>query len=213
MTSFELRIEPVSTASSPPTAAVLAAAPAASRSRLRAHPATDYAAVAGAWAVAVALAAVFPLDHPQVARAALFIHLMSMAIGFGAVVMIDVYGLLWLFGYRTFAELVALDTAAHGVIAVAIGGLLASGIALQPDLGTPLAWFKMLLVLVLMLNGLAAQRMLARLRRTLPAGTRGERIPWEAFQRGLAAALVSQASWWGAIAIGFITNANRHPGG
>jgi hypothetical protein len=52
--------------------------------------------------------------------------------------------------------------------------------------------------------------MLQRLRRTLPPTTRGDSIPWAAFQRGLAAALVSQATWWGCIAIGFITNANRH---
>jgi hypothetical protein len=174
------------------------------------RPAKDFAAVAGAWAVVVLLAAVFPLEHPQVARAALFIHLMSMAIGFGAVVMIDVYGLMWLFGHRTLAELVDLDTAAHTVIAIGIGGLLASGIALQPDLGTPIARLKMVFVLGLMLNGLAAQRMLHRLKATLPAETGGDGIPWAAFQRGLAAAVISQATWWGCIAIGFITNVNRH---
>jgi hypothetical protein len=208
MTSFDLRLEPVSTASAP-AACASTAAPTATGAAQKWRPATDYLFVVGAWAVAVTAAAVLPLEDPQVGRAALFIHLVSMAIGFGAVVMIDVYGLLWLFGYRTLAELVDLDTAAHGVIAVAVGGLLASGIALQPDLGTPLAKVKMLLVLVLMLNGLAAQRLLARLRRTLPDATKGDSIPWTAFQRGLAAALVSQASWWGAIAIGFITNAGR----
>jgi len=176
----------------------------------RAQRAVDYAAVTGAWAIVVVAAAVFPLENPHIARVALFFHLISMAIGFGSVVMIDVYGLLWLFGYRTLEELVDLDRVAHGVIAVAVGGLLGSGIALQPDLSTPLARFKMVLVLVLMLNGLAAQRMLHGLRGKLPPTTRGASIPWVAFQRGLAAALVSQASWWGAIAIGFITNAGRH---
>jgi hypothetical protein len=200
MTSYELRLHRAS------AAATSTRAPTTQGSR----PATDYAVVVGAWAVAVTAAAVFPLDDPQVGRVALFIHLVSMAVGFGSVVMIDVYGLLWLFGHRTLAELVDLDGVAHGVIAVAVGGLLASGIALQPDLGTPLAKVKMLLVLVLMLNGLAAQRLLCRLRRTLPDATKGDSIPWTAFQRGLAAALVSQASWWGAIAIGFITNAARH---
>ncbi len=202
MTSFELRVDPMA----PSTTAAPAASPTTPATRCH----LDYAAVAGAWLLVVVAAAVFPLDDPQVARVALFIHLVSMAIGFGAVVVIDVYGILWLLGHRSLAELVDLDTAAHTVIAVGVGGLLASGIALQPDLGTPLAWFKMLLVLALMLNGLAAQRMLVRLRRTLPPTTRGASIPWAAFQRGLTAALVSQASWWGAIAIGFITNASRH---
>ena len=201
MTSYDLRLDTVPTPSTPA---------ATSTATSTTSGAGDYLAVTGAWAVALVAAAVFPLEHPQVSRAALFIHLMSMAIGFGAVIMIDVYGLLWLFGHRTLAELVDLDTAAHTVIAVAVGGLLASGIALQPDLSTPLAKFKMLLVLMLMLNGLAAQRMLQRLRRTLPPTTSGDKIPWAAFQRGLAAALISQATWWGSIAIGFITNAGRH---
>jgi hypothetical protein len=201
MTSYDLRLHRAAAAN--PAAGVT---PTARRSR----PATGYAVVVGAWVLVVLLAAVFPLEDSRVAGVALFIHLVSMAVGFGAVMVIDVYGLLWLAGRRTLVELVDLDTAAHTVIAVGVGGLLASGIALQPDLTTPLARFKMLLVLVLMLNGLAAQRFLIGLRKRLRPGTRGAGIPWAAFQRGLAAALVSQASWWGAIAIGFITNAARH---
>lgn len=166
--------------------------------------------VVGAWCAAVVGAAVFPLDEPEVARAALFIHLMSMAVGFGAVILVDVYGLLWLFGFRSLSEVVALATVAHTVIGLGVGGLLASGIALQPDLATPLARFKMILVLVLMLNGVAAQRMLRRMRKTLPPDTRGASIPWAHFQRVLGAAMISQSTWWGSIAIGFITNVNRH---
>jgi hypothetical protein len=172
--------------------------------------ATDFAVVTAAWALAVVAAAAFPLRDPQVARVALFIHLISMAIGFGAVVMIDMYGLLWLSGSRTLAELTDLATAAHGVISLGVGGLLASGIALRPDLTSPLARFKLALVLILMLNSVAAQRLLQRLKHTLPAEVRGASIPWAAFQRGLAAATISQATWWGAIAIGFLTNAKRH---
>ena len=170
----------------------------------------DFAMVVGAWAVAVVAASVFPLDDPQVSRVALFIHLMSMAVGFGGVILVDVYGLLWLFGFRTLSEVVALATVAHTVIALGVGGLLSSGIALRPDLGTPLARFKMVLVLVLMLNGVAAQRTLQRMRKTLPPDTRGANIPWAGFQRVLAAAMISQSTWWGSIAIGFITSVNRH---
>ena len=61
-----------------------------------------------------------------------------------------------------------------------------------------------------MLNGTAAQRMLQRLRQTMPSDTRGASIPWAVFQRGLAAALISQATWWGAITIGFITTTAKH---
>jgi len=172
--------------------------------------AVDFAVVTGAWALVVLAAATLPIQDGRVSQAALFIHLIGMALGFGSVVMIDVYGLMWLFGYKTLYELVDLLTVAHGVIAVAVGTLLASGIALNPDLSSPLARFKMLLVLVLMLNGVWAQRLLHRMLRTLPAETRGASIPWSHFQRALTAALISQASWWGAIAIGFLTSVSRH---
>jgi hypothetical protein len=170
----------------------------------------DFLVVVAAWAVAVVAAAVFPLDDPQLQRVALFIHLMSMAVGFAAVVMVDVYGLMWLFGFRTLSEVVALAAVSHTVIALGVGGLLASGIALNPDLTTPLSRFKMVLVLVMMLNGVAAQRTLQRMRKALPPDTRGANIPWAGFQRVLAAAMISQSTWWGSIAIGFITNVNRH---
>ena len=170
----------------------------------------DYAARIGLWAAVVAAASIFPVDHPHVTRVALFVHLMSMAVGFGSVVMVDVYGLLWLFGNRTLADVVDLATVAHRVIAGAVGGLMASGIVLRPDLSSPLARFKMLLVLALMLNGAAAQRMLKRMKRTLPPDIRGANIPWAGFQRVMSVAMISQSTWWGAIAIGFITNANRH---
>lgn len=193
------------------TATTTIAAPSASTtsvprlSRVRA----DLALVIGAWLVVVVVAATFPLEHPQVFRAALFIHLIGMATGFGAVVMIDVYGLMWLFGHKTLSGLVDLVTTAHGVIGVAVGTLLASGIALRPDLSSPLARFKLLLVLVLMLNGVWAQHLLLGMKRTLPPEIQGPSIPWVGFQRALAAALISQSTWWGTIVIGFLTSVNR----
>jgi hypothetical protein len=170
----------------------------------------DFVVVTAAWALAVTAAAVLPLHHAGVATVALFVHLMSMAVGFGTVVMVDVYGLLWLFGFRTLAELMALVKVAHGVIAFGVGGLLASGIALKPDVTSPLARLKLALVLILMLNGVAAQRTLHRLKQNLPTGVRGASIPWVAFQQVLAAAAISQSTWWGAITIGFLTSASRN---
>jgi hypothetical protein len=170
----------------------------------------DFGVVTAAWAVVVIASTVFPFQESRVSQAALFIHLVGMAIGFGSVVMIDVFGLMWLFGYKTLYELVDLVTVAHGVIAVGVGALLASGIALHPDMSSPLARLKMLLVLVLMLNGVWAQRLLQGMKRTLPADVRGANIPWAGFQKALAAALISQSTWWGSIAIGFLTNAARH---
>ena len=189
---------------SPTTPTTAAASP-----RVLPRRSGDYVVVTAAWALAVTAATVLPLQHPGVAKVALFVHLMAMAIGFGTVVMVDVYGLLWLFGFRTLGELMALVKAAHAVIAIGVGGLLASGIALKPDVTSPLARLKLALVLILMLNGVAAQRALHRLKQGLPTDVRGASIPWEAFQRVLAAATISPATWWGAIAIGFLTSANR----
>jgi hypothetical protein len=172
--------------------------------------ATDFLIATLAWVVVIVASATVPLQASQVTRAALFIHLVAMAIGFGSVVMIDVYGLMWLFGYKTLYELVDLAAIAHGVISVGIGGLLASGVALRPDLSSPLARCKLLLVLVVMLNGVWAQRVLHGMKATLPPDVRGANIPWAGFQKALTAALISQASWWGSIAIGFLTNASRH---
>ena len=58
-----------------------------------------------------------------------------------------------------------------------------------------------------MLNGSPPSGMLRRLERDHAAGTRGASIPWAVFQRGLAVGLISQATWWGAITIGFLTTA------
>jgi hypothetical protein len=171
---------------------------------------TDFLGVAAAWGLAVLAAAVFPVENAQVSRVALFVHLMSMAVGFGSVILLDVYGLLWLFGYRTLSEVTALSRAAHGVISIGVGGLLASGIALRPDISSPLARVKLLCVLILMLNGVTAHRTLHRLEQNLPVDARGASIPWAAFQRVLGVALISQSTWWGAITIGFLTNANRN---
>jgi hypothetical protein len=200
MTALELdlRLRPVTTTTS-------TTAPSTTIRRI-----ADYAIVGAAWVVVVIASAVLPLQESDVSRAALFIHLVGMAIGFGSVVMIDVFGLMWLFGYKTLYELVDLVTVAHGIIAVAVGSLLASGVALHPDMTSPLARLKMLLVLGLMLNGVWAQRLLQGMKRSLPPEVRGASIPWAGFQKALAAALISQSTWWGSIAIGFLTNAARH---
>lgn len=205
------------TTATPTTSATSATttAPAAATTTFAAPPGPlvhrfgDFAAVTAGWAVAVAAAVTFPLEHAGVTKVALFVHLMAMAVGFGAVVLVDVYGLLWLFGHRTLSEVLALVKAAHGVIAIGVGGLLASGIALKPDVTSPLARLKLVFVLIVMLNGVAARRTLHRLSEGLPADVRGASIPWGAFQRVLSAALISQSGWWGAITIGFLTSAAR----
>lgn len=77
-------------------------------------------------------------------------------------------------------------------------GLVASGVMLQPDLGSAPTRIKLGLVLTLTLNGLQAGLLNRRMsQRSTTALT--PRL----LARGAATALVSQACWWGAVIIGF----------
>jgi hypothetical protein len=161
-----------------------------------------------AWALAVVVVSTVHLDHPTIRQGALFIHLVSLAVGFGGVTTVDLHGVLWMLGRRTAGELAALVTATHGLIAAGVVGLLASGAVLHPDLGTTPARLKLILVLVIVVNGVYARRFAARLR-AIPDHLRGDAIPWEYLPTAFATAAISQVAWWGAIVIGFLTSASR----
>src|SRR5262245_5099441 len=76
--------------------------------------------VAG-WAISIVVAT--RLDPSwSVHRAALFIHLAGLVAGFGAVLVADMHGLLWLLGRRRLDQLLAVIHALHPMI---WGGLLA----------------------------------------------------------------------------------------
>lgn len=162
-----------------------------------------------AWAAAIGVAATVHLESPPVHQVALFVHLVSLTVGFGGVIAVDVHGVLWLLGRRTANDLVAMATATHGLIAAGVVGLLGSGAVLRPDLAAPAARLKSALVLVIVLNGVYARSFLIRLR-AIPGGVAGEAIPWAYLPRALAIATLSQAAWWGALVIGFLTSASRH---
>lgn len=168
----------------------------------------EIAAAVALWAVSVAAVALIRLEAPSVRQAALFVHLVSLAVGFGGVVTVDLHGLLWLLGRRTAADFLAMATATHGLIAAGLAGLLASGAVLRPDLGATQARLKLLLVLVIMLNGVSARRYAQRLR-AVPGHIGGDAIPWEYLPRAFAIAGISQLAWWGAIVIGFLTSLSR----
>jgi hypothetical protein len=160
------------------------------------------------WTLAIVTTAVFPAESPGVRRVALFTHLVSLVVGFGAVVTADTYGLLWIFGRRRAVELIRMVTAAHGLISAGLAGLLLSGVMLRPRLSDPLPRLKLLLVLAVMLNGLNAHRLVGRLRR-LPDGVKGADIPWWCVPRTVLTAAISQVGWWGAFIIGFLTSMSR----
>ncbi|PHQ52827.1 hypothetical protein BLA24_05805 [Streptomyces cinnamoneus] len=153
-----------------------------------------------AWAVSVWISVHLQADA-TLHTAALFIHLASLVLGFGAVLVADYYGLLWITGRCTLRE--ALDAAGrlHLPIWVGLAGLVASGMMLHPNPSATLTSVKLVMVLALSLNGLQAGMLNKRMAsQTSGAPTTGL-LAW-----GGATALVSQVGWWVAVVVGFLNS-------
>ncbi|MEU1010810.1 hypothetical protein ACIP4Y_33885 [Streptomyces sp. NPDC088810] len=130
--------------------------------------------------------------------AALFVHLASLVLGFGAVLAADYHALLWLTGRCSLRDALDGTHRLHVPIWAGLAGLVASGVLLHPDLGAPLTRVKLALVLGLALNGLQAGRLDRRMR----ARQDGSVAP-RLLVRCAGTAVVSQVCWWGAVVIGF----------
>ena len=125
---------------------------------------------------------------------ALFAHLASLVIGFGAVLSVDWVALLWSSGRRDLADVLRTADNVQVPIWAGYAGLVPSGIALEPDLSSPLTLVKLGLVLLIGWNGLVVTWLQPHLR----AGSE------RALTLSGMSALVSQLGWWGAMAIGYL---------
>lgn len=127
--------------------------------------------------------------------AALFAHLASLVIGFGAVLAVDWAAALWLFARREFDHV--LETAATVAVPIWAGytGLVASGLLLEPNLANPLTQLKVGLVVVIGVNGVLATWLHAAFKQS-----DSQRL----LVFGSMSAGASQLAWWGATVIGFI---------
>lgn len=125
---------------------------------------------------------------------ALFVHLASLVVGFGAVLSVDWVALLWISGRRDLGQV--LETAENVMVPIWAGyaGLVASGIVLAPNLSNPLTIIKLGLVLVIGCNGIMVSWLAPRLRDNCP----------RALTLSGMSALVSQLGWWGATVIGYL---------
>lgn len=145
--------------------------------------------------------------HPSatVHQLALFGHLAALVVGFGAVLTVDWFGLLWTIRRRTLVAV--LDTAhgAHSLIWLGLLGLSVSGSLLSPDLSSPLTDLKLVAVLAVAINGIHV----GRLQSLLGPYADGRTPPRSLIVSGALAVLVSQAAWWTATAIGFLA-ASHH---
>jgi len=172
--------------------------------RRRRYRAVAYVAIAAGWAAAIWISTLLAAP-PWLHTIALFVHLASLIIGFGAVLMVDWYALLWVTQWRTVRDLRQVDITLKVPIWAGIIGLLASGALLQPDLESPLTLVKLGAVLVLSLNGVAITRWTTSLAR-FPRKTRFSSVPRAARIRFTTSAVISQVAWWTAVVIGMLNS-------
>ncbi|MFF5211917.1 hypothetical protein [Streptosporangium sp. NPDC000396] len=135
---------------------------------------------------------------PALHTTALFVHLASLVLGFGAVLVVDYHGLLWMSGRCALRDVLESTARLHFPIWTGLAGLVVSGVMLHPDLTSPLTRTKLALVLVLTLNGLQAGLLNRRMARHVSTALAPRLLAW-----GATTALVSQLCWWGAVGIGF----------
>ncbi|MEV4432969.1 hypothetical protein [Streptomyces sp. NPDC049555] len=158
------------------------------------------AAVCVAWAAAVWVAMHLQADA-SLHSVALFVHLSTLVLGFGAVLVADYWGLLWMTGRCTLTEALGSTSRLHVPIWAGLVGLVFSGLFLHPNPFATPTLIKMVLVLVLTLNGLQAgllDRRMAEQAERRAGGPTNALLAW-----GGATAVISQICWWGAVIIGF----------
>jgi hypothetical protein len=169
------------------------------RHRRHFSPTTRAALLSVVW-LAVVVVAPRVAPPPEVQAVALLAHLISLLIGFGAVLFVDWSGLLFLAGRRSFTDVLQTAESAMTPTWIGFAGLLASGALLNPA-STHLTTIKLLAVLVVGLNGLYAGTLATSLSR-FP----GRRPPTSLLFRAGLATVVSQLAWWTAFIIGYLNS-------
>lgn len=179
----------------------------AKQRRRQRRRALAYVAVAAGWAASIWISTL--LAPPAWLHAvALFVHLASLVVGLGAVLMVEWYALLWATEWRSVRDLRQVDLTLKPPIWAGLIGLLASGALLQPHLDSPATVVKLIAVLIVSLNGVALTRWTSYLAR-FPARMRFRTLPMRARVRFVGSAVLSQVAWWTAVVIGMLNSAAR----
>lgn len=138
----------------------------------------------------------------------LFAHLVSLIVGFGAVIVIDAVGLLWVRGKLPARRLINVAEVTQKVIWLGWGGLVISGAAMLTLKGyiDSLTAIKLFLVVMIGINGLA----LHFIKKSLHGIVRYETVPPAHKYHIVLTSVVSQIGWWGALIIGFMHRHIKH---
>ncbi len=135
----------------------------------------------------------------------LFIHLTSLIVAFGAVMVTDHFGFRWMRNRMPFSRLVKVAATTQKLIWIGWGGLILAGVPLLILKGEidRLMVLKLYCAVLAGLNGYGLHLILKSIKRYEDSDT----VPTLLlFRLGLALA-ISQIAWWGAFIIGFL---HRH---
>ena len=138
----------------------------------------------------------------------LFIHLVSLIIGFGSVLVIDFAGLLLIIKKIKLGFLLQLAYITQQLIWLGWSGLVLSGLGLIYYKGyiDNLTVIKLFFVAMLGVNGIV----LHYIKKALTGFKEDAPIPRLYIFRMGVASIISQIGWWGAIFIGFIHRHIQH---
>ena len=144
----------------------------------------------------------------HVHRIGLAVHILALVLSFGAILLLDWLGFLWLLGRGKIHEFGRLEASSKPLIWGGLVLLLVSGALIHPDLGNPVTVIKLGAVLLLMLNGLAMAPVMQQLL-ALPTHTSFKQLGRRLQLRLFIALSISQSCWWTAILIGLANSTLR----
>jgi hypothetical protein len=135
----------------------------------------------------------------------LFIHLCGLILGFGSVIVTDLYGSLWVLNRVRFPQVVRVSGVTEKFIWAGWGLMVLAGIPLVLLKGVVdnLMIIKLFFVILVGINGIP----LHLLHKKVKGYKEGDDIPTIVMFRLMLLLLVSQLGWWSAMLIGFL---HRH---
>lgn len=142
------------------------------------------------------------MDIILFARIALFIHIVSLITGFGSVLVIDMFGLLWLFKKVPLSLVMKVANVTQRLIWLGWFGLVASGSYMLWTKGfiDNLTWMKLFFVALIGLNGI----WLHLIKKGFERVQNDPGLPLRLIFNMTLSTTISQVGWWSAILIGFL---------
>jgi len=137
----------------------------------------------------------------------LALHITSLIVGMGSVIIIDTFGLLWLLKKTDLAKVIRIAQTTQKLIWIGWGGLVLSGLGLITLKGyiDNLTIIKLFFVVLVGANGV----FLHYIKKSMKKIQNNSLSPRIIFNISLAST-ISQVGWWSAILIGLLHRHWRH---